>query len=457
MRISLLHATRKRPEQAIATSQIWLDRADMPNRIEHIFAIQSEDKASAEAFTAGAYNFVTTPPPPKWASSSVANWNAAAHAATGQILLVIADDLTPPQGWDTMLDPLGDIREPLAVYVPDQLSNDGLMRHPIVNREFLEKRGNIFDPAFYGVFCDNDLTVWCRSNGIKTMVTNALRFHHGFSISSGTKNEITDLQNTDEAYKYGHKIYLSKWPALVFRKVERVHCVWIGGPLTAMEKLTLALLVKHGHTPILWVQVSWAKENLCPDGVIICTIGKKVLPPIRFAGRPHPSIPSGGIGSYAQWSDYFAMDCLANDPGSCWIQLDVAAVTPLYAAANTFTTYSGGIQTCCFTLDAALAASCRDAIRYLLEHRMERLDWHDTMTTAAKILRDSNALITTQSSFKDCGCLPTSPYNSPVPYEARPAVIHWSNASHHESKHKPTPGSLYAELIAENLTTDAHV
>ena len=453
MQISLIHATRANPERALITAHHWFARATNPERVRHVFGVQADDTESLRAFVAEGFDYVTTPPPPAWASSSVANWNAAAIASEGDLLLMIADDLLPPPGWDVALDPLADIAEPVAVYVPDQLSNDGLMRHPVINRAFLRKRGYVFDPEFYGVFCDNDFNVYCQVAGIKTLIVHGLKFHHEHPIGGAAMNPITELQNTEQAYAYGRKIYEGKWPALAWRKVKRTHSVWIGGELSIMERLTLALLVKHGHNPVLWVQPDWPyyREGHVPDGVQVELIPAHVLSPIRFAGKPHPSIPGGGIGSYAQWSDYFAMHCLSKHPGDCWIQLDVAAVKPIHAAGNTFTLYVGGIQTCCYTLEAEHAKACCAIIRQMIEERMAELDWHDTMTAVAKYLRDSRAFVTTQPDFKDCGCLPESPYNRPVAKDERPALIHWSNATHHQSKRDPVPGSLYAELIEENL------
>jgi hypothetical protein len=450
-KISLIHATRGRPLKAIATAQAWLEHAEQPDRVEHIFGIQEDDRESADAFTAAAYDYVTTPPPPAWASSSVANWNAAAHASTGEILVVIADDLTPPFGWDAALEPLAELAGPVAAYVPDQIKRDGLMRHPVVNRDFLRRRGHIFDPQYFGVFCDNDFNVWCQVYGVPVVAADKLAFHHDHPLSGADWDKITLLQNTDFAYQYGQSVFNEKWPALVWSKVKRTHSVWIGGPLTVMERLTLALLLKHGHEPTLWVTADWLHRDTVPDGVVVREIYADVLPPVRFAGKPHPSIPNGGIGSYAQWSDYFALLILSENFGDLWIQLDVAATAPIYAAGNTFTTYVGGIQTCCFTMEPNLAALCAMRVRNMLETRMSQLDWHDTMTGVARILRDRRALVTTQPNFKDCGCLPESPYNRPVEPGHEPALIHWSNATHVSSKHEPVPGSLYARLIAENL------
>jgi hypothetical protein len=93
MKISLLHATRGTPDRANATRESWLSRASDRSMIEHFWATQAGDTTST-ALDPDSIVAVTDDPP-AWASSSVANWNAAAALATGDLLVVIADDLTP--------------------------------------------------------------------------------------------------------------------------------------------------------------------------------------------------------------------------------------------------------------------------------------------------------------------------------------------------------------------------
>jgi hypothetical protein len=229
MKISLLHATRGTPDRANATRESWLSRAYDRSMIEHFWAIQAGDTTST-ALDPDSIVAVTDDPP-AWASSSVANWNAAAALATGDLLVVIADDLTPPIGWDDTLRVfLGNpntASTQFCVYVPDQLSNDGLLRHPIMSRALYQRRGYIFDPEYYGVFCDNDLTTWCQFNRVPVyrIDPHRLQFYHDHDM---TGNSVTAQQNRKEAYDWGYAIYMEKWGAIIPHKVEQTHSVWIG-------------------------------------------------------------------------------------------------------------------------------------------------------------------------------------------------------------------------------------
>ena len=210
--ISLLHATRGTPERALATRKIWIDRADEPEKVEHIFGIQSDDMESIKAFTAANAYWWCTPPPPAWASSSVANWNVCAQFSTGDILVVIADDLTPPQGWDTQLRKLPDPTQKWSCYVPDSVRQDGLMCHPVLSRALYESLEYVFCPKYHGVFCDNDFT---NRAMLKAPIysVKGLQWQHDHPIN-GTREEddVVKIQNSRHAYDFGSRVFSKMWP-----------------------------------------------------------------------------------------------------------------------------------------------------------------------------------------------------------------------------------------------------
>lgn len=211
-KLTLLHATRGTPGRALETRQIWLDRATHPDRVEHIFGIQSDDDASVRAFI--DYQHGVSVPPPEWASSSVANWNTAAALSIGEILLVIADDLTPPQGWDEQVEKLPAGDKEWACYVPDTVRQDGLMCHPILSRALYNKRGYVFHPEFFGVFCDNDFTVRTQLE-CTILQVKGLQWNHDHP-SNGTRveDDVVRHQNSQAAYNYGASKFAEMWPLL---------------------------------------------------------------------------------------------------------------------------------------------------------------------------------------------------------------------------------------------------
>lgn len=158
--VSLLHATYRSGARAIDVRNTWLERADRPADVEHIFGLDDDDLISVEA-TAGYRRVVS--PGLSGRVTAVRNWNAAALSATGELLFVIADDLLPPASWDSQLRELVSAVDPACHAFAIKLSdgadpNEVWLRHPIVTRKFYTLYG-LFSSEFAGLYCDNDITL----------------------------------------------------------------------------------------------------------------------------------------------------------------------------------------------------------------------------------------------------------------------------------------------------------
>ena len=77
--ISLLHATRWRPVQALATRSLWLERASDPESIEHLFAFDEDDPESQEELKKHSHVLVRP------GGTCVAAWNEAAAKCRGEV------------------------------------------------------------------------------------------------------------------------------------------------------------------------------------------------------------------------------------------------------------------------------------------------------------------------------------------------------------------------------------
>ena len=213
------------------------------------------------------------------------------------------------------------------------------------------------------------------------------------------------------------------------------HSVWIGPKLGLMEKLTLTLLAKNGNNPTLWVK---GKVDGVPDGVKVEQLPKDVLQPIGFAGNPHPYIPNGGIGSFAHWSDYFALETLYRHGGT-WVQMDCAVTVKLNLEPYTFSPWLSSVSPVVMALPKGDAFSKETAAHLadMLSDGMAGRDWHEAMIALHAGLQRHGIAYKTLSNYFDCGGVPESPYTHPIKAD----VIHWSNATHNQSKEKPTKGS----------------
>jgi hypothetical protein len=221
------------------------------------------------------------------------------------------------------------------------------------------------------------------------------------------------------------------------------HSVWIGPKLGLMEKLTLNLLVKHGHDATLWTQ---GKVEGVPKGVEVKPLPKDILKPIGFAGNPHAYIPNGGIGSFAHWSDYFALETLYRHGGT-WVQMDCAVNCKLDLADYTFSPWLSSVSPVVMTIPkgSEYAADVGVILCEMLGDGMAGRDWHEAMLAIHQGLQRHGIEYSTLPNYFDCGGVPVSPYTHPIKAD----IIHWSNATHNTSKEKPTKGSEYERLCKE--------
>lgn len=212
LRFALLHATYHRAGGPLEVREAWLSRADLPERVEHIFAMDADDVDSV-ASTEGMTRVVGEP---TGGVTSVRNWNAAAAISTADLLVVVADDLFPPQGWDTALAqvvaPLDPTTDAFAIKLTDDPSfGDRLLRHPVVSRAFYERHG-LFSPKFDGVYCDNDITRRAFWRSVILDGRSVVLDHRHPTLEDGHQRSMSHGRiNAGDEYVRGESTYNSLW------------------------------------------------------------------------------------------------------------------------------------------------------------------------------------------------------------------------------------------------------
>jgi Glycosyl transferase family 2 len=209
---SLLHATYHAGQAAEAVRDAWIETADQPENVEHLFACDEDDPVSM-ARTAIRAGVVGASLPGR--VTAVRNWNAAAAASTGDILVVIADDLRPPQGWDTMLlrvivdlDPK---RAAFVVNVRDgDEPRDGLIRHPVVSRHYYEKYG-LFESQYDGIGVDNDFTLAAFRRGV-VIDGRSIVLDHQHPTRGAEPSQSHRTMNATDSQLAGKALFARRWP-----------------------------------------------------------------------------------------------------------------------------------------------------------------------------------------------------------------------------------------------------
>ena len=167
---SLCHATRGRPEMALAAREMWYERASSEHHYEYIFSTDDGDTS-----TMGNPIFASILNRCEWIKGDnrgcVDAYNRAAWASTGQILIQVHDDVTPPQDWDLeILKRIQDVNAPVLLKPND--GNDANPDKPWLptvamgTRAWFEgKVGGLFYPGYISLFCDDDLGRKAQKDG----------------------------------------------------------------------------------------------------------------------------------------------------------------------------------------------------------------------------------------------------------------------------------------------------
>ena len=169
-RISLLHATRGRPLQAVQAMNLWLSRANKPERVEHIFAVDSDDNTAAVLQRFSGVCQDTD-------GGSVGAWNLAAKHSTGDILIQFSDDFECPPGWDDMLESRLETSAEQVLRISDGYRTDELLPMAICTRKFYDKHG-LFHSAFKNQFSDAEFTVRAEKAGAIVDARDVVFVHH---------------------------------------------------------------------------------------------------------------------------------------------------------------------------------------------------------------------------------------------------------------------------------------
>ena len=214
---SLLHATRGRAQKAIQARDIWFSAAMKPELIEHIFAIDADDKETLAELE--GFKMVVVEP----GGGCVRAWNAAAAASRGRVLIQMSDDWNPPFHWDNqilwrMKDPV-EKNKPAVLAISDGHRRDKLLCMAILTRAYYERQRHektgepyLFHPDYLGVYSDNEFTVRAYENGVVIEAPDFV-FNHWHPIFVGGDLDRTYAeQNSADRYRHGVEVFNRRNP-----------------------------------------------------------------------------------------------------------------------------------------------------------------------------------------------------------------------------------------------------
>jgi glycosyltransferase involved in cell wall biosynthesis len=213
---SLIHATYNSNLSLKAHFDRWVGSCSDPPSVEYIFAMEEGDRNQYELPI--GFRVVVTNPAGGF-SSSVLNWNTAARNAIGEILVVVSDDITPPNNWDLRIrEAIGNanpLKSRFVLKVNDSGKlKDSLVSHPIISRKHYEDLG-LFSPDFSGMYCDNDFT-WKAFFYSTILDGRHISYSHRHPhLGSFPETSSHIRNNRDIEYKAGREAFERRWPVFI--------------------------------------------------------------------------------------------------------------------------------------------------------------------------------------------------------------------------------------------------
>lgn len=237
--ISLVHATRGRPRQASIARKMWLDLAEHPEAVEHLFVIDIDDERSRPLCR--MHHLLVEP------KGCVHAWNEGAKATIGKVLVQLSDDWVPPAKWDTMIlerlatgildrnpesaafaakvgksamdyvfdNPdceqqwMPEDKKAAVLAVSDGHRTDGLLCMAIMTRARLEAQNGLwFHPEFFGVYSDNWFSHCAYRDGVVIEAQDLVFEHkHPAWDDSPLWDATYARQNDPKRYAEGSEVY----------------------------------------------------------------------------------------------------------------------------------------------------------------------------------------------------------------------------------------------------------
>jgi len=218
-RFSILH-TSARPDKWRAVYDAWLAAADRPEDVEYVLVVDQRWGFCAPTFeNEGETRTVRMPRDEDKIIYNtgrrcyVEGVNLAAKHATGDILIVVADDQFPCEHWDQHLLEVarwGDKKE-RVLWAPTGTPSEferGIIVMPIMSRPLYEKWGYVMYPGYESMYSDNDLCEHAKAEGVLIEARHLPVFpHRHFLFTPGVQvDEAYNQQNRAEAYAIGERL-----------------------------------------------------------------------------------------------------------------------------------------------------------------------------------------------------------------------------------------------------------
>lgn len=208
MNILLKLPSRQRPAAMIARLQGALERADNPDRIFPLLALDSDDHASITAARDLGIGPQHIAIGPRVSKVEAVNRGITDFPMPWDILVVISDDMVcVQQGWDIFIEQAlaGDLDR--CAHFSDGHQPD-LCTLPIIGRTYYERFGYVYHTDYLSLWCDNEQTDVAVRDG-KMVRRDIVLFRHDHPAWGSAKMDDLYRRN-DKHDKRDHATYIRR-------------------------------------------------------------------------------------------------------------------------------------------------------------------------------------------------------------------------------------------------------
>ena len=201
-RISIIHATRGRPQQAFARRLQWLSLAEKPLEIEWLFMVDHD-----EAVDYTPHDAIRVNP-----GGIINAWNEGSKIAKAPIIVQMSDDWSPPRYWDALIcSKIDNVEAERVLAISDGLRTDKLLCMAILTQKRLRKQGgHMFAPEYQesdGIYSDNEFTDRAYEDDCVIEARDIVFRHENPLFTGGKPDDLIRNHNKPEFYEKGKAIY----------------------------------------------------------------------------------------------------------------------------------------------------------------------------------------------------------------------------------------------------------
>jgi hypothetical protein len=213
MRILLKCPTRGRRERFLSTIKKWVELADKSQL--GILVTADTDDISMRGFTEADL------PEVSWKKVCFGENKTKIQACNADIekvdwhwdiIILVSDDMIPQvNGYDSRIrGAMKTLNH--VVWIFDGFQNGNLNTLNIFGRDRYLAWGYLYHPSYKSLFCDNEVTDWCRSNSSNCTIINEVLIKHDHPLANNTTFDATYQRNqvhysTDKANYDRRRMY----------------------------------------------------------------------------------------------------------------------------------------------------------------------------------------------------------------------------------------------------------